>query len=160
MTPTLMLEDIVLPEAIGLWPLAWGWWAVLVIALIVLGVMVRALHRYIGYRRLVRSALNELQQLPTQYPPEKHLQALNDWLKRQCRNRFRHAQSLYGTAWVEFLNQSAKQTLFDETLSQALIVGIYQSTQLSEAQQIKLWRASERWLKQSKALAKTQGATS
>lgn len=46
----LTIRDIQLPEAISWWPLAWGWWALLV-AIMVLIFCVLALTKYISLRK-------------------------------------------------------------------------------------------------------------
>ena len=69
----LPLRDIHLPEAIGWWPLAPGWWLLLALALIGLGLLLRHFLRARARGAARRQALQQLGQLTAEY--EQHRDA-------------------------------------------------------------------------------------
>lgn len=64
------LRDLHLPELVGWWPLAPGWWVVIGLALIALGLLLRRSLQRRARGAARRHALRELDQLLTQY--EQH----------------------------------------------------------------------------------------
>lgn len=129
--PLAALRGIHLPDAVGLWPPAPGWWVVLAIAIggVVLAfVAVRA-------RRasLARHALRELERLDGASSDLQGL-ALNvsALLRRVALRRFGPARvaSLHGQAWQEFLSESSphekrRRVSFDEDLGRLLAMAPY-----------------------------------
>ena len=156
------LKDIHTPEPIGWWPLAWGWYVVIVT--LIIGVVL--LFTYLKKRRsqllVKKAALNAMHQLEQQPMPLATVRAINDILKRAVLG---YAQREYvaepsGEEWANLLNEladadsqidpnllnlayqpkcSAKDA--DEYYSQALVW--LQNTLPLSAQQIALIKKSE-----------------
>lgn len=154
-TQALPLEDIITPDAISWWPLAWGWWAALLLALLALGLATWFLLRYFKQRRAQRQALALLASSTQSLTHNELYAALNTWLKLQARAAYPHALNLHGQAWIDFLNHSAGQELFNGSYAQALAQGVYQplsSELVPTVNSQELLALAQAWLSASKAL--------
>lgn len=115
------LQDIQLPDDIAWWPLAYGWWCLLALSLIILALLITRLVQRIQHNRYRRLAFNELQQHYANWQNTQHtahyLQSANALLKR-C---FRHLNnepgqlSVTGQTWIDALHNHAKRDLSEET---------------------------------------------
>lgn len=122
------LHDIYVPDPVGWWPLAPGWWIVLglVIAGLVFAITYFLLrHRRNAYRRQAIAMVLSLQpQCDSQYS-----EAISSLLKRTALTAYpnHHEQiaGLYGASWVDWLNGATTKPCFDRTLHIALSEGIY-----------------------------------
>ncbi|SDZ58090.1 protein of unknown function [Pseudomonas syringae] len=119
MNPLDQLQPLIAPDAVGFWPLAPGWW-VLLLLIPAAGWSLWRLRRLLPVKAgKVRSeqpldpvrvaALAELASLPKPYdgaPAGAWLQQINGLLKRLCRNHYPHSQShtLNGRKWLAFLD--------------------------------------------------------
>jgi hypothetical protein len=120
MNPLDQLQPLIEPAPVDWWPLALGWWLLLLLVPL-LGWGVWRLRRVLPVvkRRPPRSeqpldpvrvaALAELASLPKPYdgaPAGAWLQQINGLLKRLCRNHYPHSQShtLNGRKWLAFLD--------------------------------------------------------
>ncbi|WP_440808212.1 DUF4381 domain-containing protein [Pseudomonas syringae] len=119
MNPLDQLQPLIAPDAVGFWPLAPGWW-VLLLLIPAAGWGLWCLRRLLPVKAgKVRSeqpldpvrvaALAELASLPKPYdgaPAGAWLQQINGLLKRLCRNHYPHSQShtLNGRKWLAFLD--------------------------------------------------------
>jgi hypothetical protein len=118
--PLAALHPLRDPAAIGWWPLAPGWWLLIAVAILAIGILCYYLvrrYRANAYRRL---ALAQLQQIQAHchdgMEDEGHLQKIagetNSLLKAVALRAFSREDiaSLSGEAWLEFLNttQSGK----------------------------------------------------
>jgi len=124
------LSDVHLPQAPGIWPLAWGFWAILasVLLLMILGYRYRKV--YVKWQQKQRF-LAELEQLQHDYQAgldaPKALNELALLLKQVALYYYpREAvASLHGEAWVKFLQDGC--TKFDGgQLSDFFTVFLYQ----------------------------------
>ncbi len=146
------LRDLHLPEAIGLWPPAPGWWllALLSVALLCgLG--------YWGYRasqrnRYRRLALRELAVLShsdlRHQHPQRWLQQLNQLLRRTALAAYPQATvaPLHGAAWIDFLYRSSQLEGFRQSAGASLASGPYQpriNPDVAALQQL-----AEQWIRQ------------
>ncbi len=109
------LHDILAPEPVGLWPLAYGWWlllAVLAAAILIAVLAAFRVHRADRYRR---QALAELNALPADSSAEG-IQQLARLLKRTALSAYPMARDrlpgLHGAPWIAFLNACCKQPVF------------------------------------------------
>jgi hypothetical protein len=108
--PLAQLRDIHLPDAIGLWPLAPGWW---VLAFLLLGVILYAaflVRRRASkniYRKLALKQLESLQKVDSSL----YLQQLNELLKQAAiaSTPEQDIASLSGSGWTAFLDETFQQ---------------------------------------------------
>ena len=147
-TPSLPLADIHLPAAPGLWPLAWGWWVCLVIAVIAVVFLGRLCWRHRQQNRARREALLQLQRLtqPNQFGE------LNQLL-RQMAMTYRSRQQvagLTGEHWLSFLDAQLpmKHTGF-MALSDEWQQGLFSPTPLSEKQYTACLQQATVWIKKA-----------
>ena len=114
---SLPLHGIHLPEPVGWWPLAPGWWIVggLVYLLLLAGV-VWLWRRQHSQPQGTGSALTQLEQLQRHYAqqPAALVRELSVLLRRVAINQYgrERVSGLTGNAWVEFLDQQAGKPLF------------------------------------------------
>lgn len=148
-TNTLPLEDIILPPAISWWPLAWGWWAVIVVSLITLTLLVYGLWRWFRKHRQQQQALQELASSTENLPSSELYSAVNAWLKIQLKTQQPQALHLHGKAWAEFLQQSTVKPIFSDEIIQALSQGLYQA-QPANISREQCLAAAEQWLRAKK----------
>lgn len=145
----LPLRDIHLPEAISWWPLAWGWWLLLVLGCAALfGVWWWWRGQRRRYQRL-DSASYALMRLQQKYPldsPEL-LRELSVLLRRIAISQYgREISGLTGKAWLEFLNQQAGKQIFDRRLAKMLTEAPYR--RLDEKIDVRpLLTAMREWIK-------------
>ena len=142
MNPLNELNDIVLAEQVGWWPLAWGWWLIFVIlcALIATAIVWRL--RYLKNHKVYRAATAEL---------AKHnhsLAAINQVVKRAALQVWpaENISALQGSDWQRFLISTmpaAEQAKFAAEL-QEFSQAVYQPN--NQKQQQQYMRLMERWL--------------
>jgi len=105
------LRDLHLPEPIGWWPLAWGWWFLLGLAMLGLGYLV-----YQGWRRWRanrprRIALRQLAQVQADYRRGLDAVALSKQLSQLLRRAMLayaardEVAGLTGQNWLEWLDR-------------------------------------------------------
>lgn len=131
--PLAQLQDIHLPAAIGLWPLAWGWWLLLIALIVIIATaffLIRRNKLRNGYRQL---ALKELQNIQRQYTAEQtseYLQAISMLLRRTALSGFGSGfdTGIKGDAWLQWLDrQMVKSSYsFASEAGRALLLGPYQ----------------------------------
>lgn len=112
------LQPLILPEPVGFWPPAPGWWLLLIL-LPALGYGLWRARTLLPKKAsadtvepldpLRQAALVELAQMPKPYegaPAGAWLQQINGLLKRLCRNHYPYSQShtLNGRKWLAFLD--------------------------------------------------------
>ncbi len=108
MNPLDQLKDIHLPADVSLWPLAWPWWA-LIILLVILPVLAIYLRRKNRWRR---QALQQLNNIETTNK-NNCIQQCNRLLKQVALYRFgQSCAALSGKPWLEFLDSKVNNALF------------------------------------------------
>lgn len=128
------LHDIHLPAALGRWPLAPGWVALLGIMLLLLIVGVVWGWRWVRRGKVKREALRVLALYEKTYYAEMNTQtssaALNELLKRVALAYFPREQvaQLYGKEWLVFLQETSKKLDF-LTEGEAFLYAPYQLNQ-------------------------------
>ncbi|PKM02127.1 MAG: DUF4381 domain-containing protein [Gammaproteobacteria bacterium HGW-Gammaproteobacteria-6] len=122
--PALPLKDIHLPPAPGIWPLAPGWWLVLVLASVLAAVTMRWLwhhYRRRAYRRQLESLLD--QELNSN-DPSSRLATLSQLLRRASRVASGAAASqLLGEQWLQFLDGADPGKPFTQGPGRLLLTG-------------------------------------
>ncbi len=107
----LALRDLHLPEAIGWWPLAPGWWGVIVLATIGLGwLLVKAWQRR-QFNAPRRYAIRELEQIEASYLKHRNAVMLGQQVSELLRRVMlayapRHdVAGLTGESWLRWLDR-------------------------------------------------------
>lgn len=120
------LRDIHLPESIGWWPLAPGWYLLatsIVIACLLIGFLGL---RYYSNGRAKREALRRLAMYKKQYELDANSQLctanISELLKRLALSYYPRTQiaALQGEAWIAFLNRTGKGVEFNSVRTQLL----------------------------------------
>ena len=149
------LKDIHLPNAISDWPMAFGWWTLLVITLLS---VIAALYfwRYFKAQNANKKAALYLlglkyEQFKDNADSQKFLQNCNQILKRYCIKQYPAAVSLSGLAWTDFLIRHSEKAFFNEELTHAMSEGLYQAHCQYNADE--LYSACSSWLKNNKVVA-------
>jgi hypothetical protein len=149
MKPDLsQLRDIHVPAPVSWWPPAPGWWALLVVLLIAIGL------GYMLYRRRRRNlwrggALAELARL-RDAAPERQLREVSVLLRRVAISRFpRHdVAALTGEAWLAFLDRTLGDgAAFQSGVGRVLLSAPYINTAEVEVDAAALLILCERWIK-------------
>lgn len=145
------LKDIHLPESIGWWPLAPGWYVVMLLALFLMITV-----GYFAYKRHTNAlaknqALELLNTYKEQYEKDRNAQLasarISELLRRVALVYYPRSEvaSLHGDAWVEFLNQTGKGVDFKPVQSMLLDSPF----KTSETVNLKpLITRAQRWIKQ------------
>ena len=151
--PLAQLQDIHLPEAIGFWPPAWGWWLLLVLIIVALGSIIYFLRRHKSRNAYRALALAELRTIQAQYSVEKnseYLQAISILLRRVALSGFGATfnASLKGGDWLLWLDAQSKKASadFSEGAGRALLIGPYQKNPAFD--RIALHKLVETWIQQ------------
>ena len=112
------LRDLHLPEAIGLWPLAPGWWVTITLAVIFLGFLAR---RYVQRRARGaprRHALSQLNELTAEFEQHRDAVAFSSGLSELLRRTMLayaprgEIAGLTGDEWVAWLDRDLDQPRF------------------------------------------------
>ncbi len=112
------LRDLHLPEAIGLWPLAPGWWVTITLAVIFLGFLAR---RYVQRRArgaARRHALSQLNELTAEFEQHRDAVAFSSGLSELLRRTMLayaprgEIAGLTGDEWVAWLDRDLDQPRF------------------------------------------------
>ena len=126
------LRDVHLPEPISWWPLAFGWWVLIVLAVLAIAGLVFLIIRNKRQNRYRKDALAELRECYAHWQTEQkndaYLQSVNAVLKRSVQHidGASYLLRLSGDDWVNALDQYVKQPLSAQT-KDALSVKCYQA---------------------------------
>jgi len=127
--PLAELRDIHLPDAIGMWPLAPGWW-ILLVSVLLLMVITWLAYRYYQRGVLKRAALNELSVISKHYQdqPQLLLQQLSQLLRRVAlaTHPRKTVAGLNDQNWLTFLDRFVPEAQFSQGDGQLLAQGPYQ----------------------------------
>lgn len=154
--PLAQLRDIHIPDSSGWWPLAWGWW-VLIALLLVLGAW--ALHaglkrrRRQGYRRDAAAALERAyQRYQRDSDTGAYLQTLSELLRRTSLSALpkesgQAAAALSGPHWLHFLDAGLPEgdDGFSKGPGRALLTGPYQPNPEADVQALQA--LAHRWIR-------------
>lgn len=119
--PGLQLpHDIISPEPISWWPLAYGWW--FIIALLILITLAFFWWQKRRHASPTKQALKQLRQLLTIQDDREFLSQCAHWIKQQAMQFYGREQtaSLHGQSWLTFLDQTGNTTAFSQGAGQQL----------------------------------------
>ena len=145
------LHDIHLPESIGWWPLAPGWYVLTLLLIILLVTVIFLMSRYYLNGRARRQALRLLMTYQQSYPKQANSQLsaarVSELLKRVALVYFPRAKvaSLQGEAWIVFLNDTSKGLDFNN-VRQELLEAPYQPVMEHDLQL--LFNQARAWISQ------------
>lgn len=114
------LRDLHLPEAIGWWPPAPGWWILMALAAIALAFGVRAWWRARARGAARRYALRQLKDIEREYEKRKNPVEFGAHLSELLRRTMlayaprNDVAGLTGDAWLEWLDRDLAQPLFSD----------------------------------------------
>ena len=159
------LKDIHLPPEVGLWPLAPGWWVLLVLILGMLMVTIHKLRQYRAKNRYRKTAAKLLNQSYIEWQDQnntsQYLQTANSLLRRSVmhatnngdqtpfNDKLNASIGATGKTWIEILNSLSKQNLTEVTES-ALTVKIYQQNPNVDIEQVH--QELNAWINKHKSL--------
>lgn len=107
MDPLAQLNDISLGAPVGLWPLAWGWWALLALIVICLTTLLTLWRKRSRYHLVRRLAIVEINKIAaSDLAVQAKLSEMNKVLK-QCAKHYHTASNvnrLYGESWGAWLS--------------------------------------------------------
>ena len=131
MDPLSQLRDIHLPDPVGLWPLAPGWWIAAVILLAIGVAVFRLIRNRIRQGVPRRNALRELASCYKTFESDrnenKYIININILLKKvaaDCYGKSRVAK-LSGGAWLAFLDKHTGENYFASGEGSVLATGPY-----------------------------------
>lgn len=116
--PLAQLKDIHLPEPISWWPLAIGWYGLMVLIFLLIFAIAYLMHKRHINALAKNKALELLKTYKEQYQKDNNAQLtsarISELLRRVALVYYPRAQvaSIHGEDWVEFLNQTSKGVNF------------------------------------------------
>ena len=128
--PLAQLRDIHLPEPVGWWPPAPGWWLVAIAGLVLVLLAARYIHRWLGRGRFRREARHELRVLAENrsgVDDRLLIEQLNILLRKVAIEAYGREQvaPLVGRRWLEFLNSKGDTDRFTNGPGMVLGEGHY-----------------------------------
>lgn len=149
--PLANLRDIHVPSAVSFWPLAPGWYGLLVLLLLCLIILYRVIKKYNHNKRPKQQALQLLTAYEQAYQKEGNsalaAASVSELLKRvalqYCQRR--EVASLQGDAWIQFLIESSKGLDFNQVRNE--LIEIPYKPQ-SDGDLPTLFALSREWIKQ------------
>lgn len=132
------LRDLHLPEPVGLWPLAPGWWVLIAIAAAFLAWGAWRLFQRWRRGSARRAALNELARLQQEYAASGDTTALVRGLSALTRRAMLayaprlDVAGLTGSSWLRWLDRGMPEPVFENGPGQGLESLPYRATQPAE----------------------------
>lgn len=153
MPEALPLRDIHLPETIGMWPPAIGWWLLLVLIPLSL-YLCWWLYKRLTRQTAVKKANTLLAAINNNQDADdlQKLQQLSQLLRRVAISINPREQSagLTGSAWLEFLDSSVEGSPFSQGIGRCLADAHYRQSLPDNVDIAALFTLSESWLKEQK----------
>ncbi len=130
--PSLLkqLKDIHMPKAIGIWPLAPGWWIVIGIVMLILIATIYFILKRRGKITAKKLALQQLYALEEEYSADTNTNLLSDLailLRRAAIAYYPRSNiaKLHGEKWLAFLDETSKSKRYTQGVGRALLHGPY-----------------------------------
>lgn len=149
--PLAQLKDIHLPAPVSWWPLAPGWYLLMLLVLLLLVYLTYAAHQRYRAALAKKQALVLLASYQEQYAQDANVARtsaqISELLRRVALVYFPRAQvaSLYGEAWLHFLNQTGKGINFNGVRHMLLDAPFKAQNQLNLEP---LFNQARQWIKQ------------
>lgn len=146
--PDLPLRDIHLPASVSWWPLAPGWWMVLILAVLIPLVILwlRKRRQKIIVKKAAASALHAVLQDYAQHQNQGQLlRELTALCRRIALSYYPREQvaGITGAAWMQTLNQLTAEPVLNARSQQLLTQGAYMASLPEDVdpliEQIKTW---------------------
>ena len=156
--PLAQLHDIQLPEQIGWWPLAWGWYVLLLLFMFLCIFITRAVFSRIKRRRPRRLALRMVNDVEAIASPQAKAAALNNILKRavMAYEARQETAKLSARQWATWLNTHAQE---GSAIEAHYLTLAYRPD--CDAEQVEAYLLQVRhWLQRNLPLKKTVAANS
>ncbi|MFC3909801.1 DUF4381 domain-containing protein [Legionella dresdenensis] len=151
--PLAQLRDIHIPQPVGWWPLAPGWYVLIILLVLGLTAIIIWACRKHRQGRARREALKMLadyyqQYLQQQQKPAAISARISELLRRVALAHFPRSNvaGLQGEAWIEFLNQTGKNINFNAVRDNLLLLP-YQNA-VDTVNLKPLFTRAEAWIKQ------------
>jgi len=152
MPTELPIKDIHLPELIGHWPPAIGWWLLLV-ALIMLVVLSWWAVKQITQKTPIKQAKQLLGDIERDHDDDLHtLQQLSCWLRRVSISVSpRHdSAGLTGDAWLHYLDKDLDDSPFTQGVGRHIIDAPFRQTTPDNVDMAALISLCKTWLARQK----------
>jgi hypothetical protein len=132
---SLQLHDIHLPDSANIWPIAFGWWVLLLLLLIAIGLLIRFYKKHLKQQRKKFTVLKQLKKLENQLrnnPDNETLAKVNILLRQLAITHYPRSDiaSLTGSSWLHFLDRSGKTHDFSKGAGRILIEAPYRAGKL------------------------------
>ena len=107
MDPLANLHDITTTSPIGWWPLAWGWWVLLISSVSLIAVITTLWLKRRRHQKALRYAKHQLALVVELGDPQQQIQQLNQLLKKVAKHYFGGSQinNLHGERWCLWLQE-------------------------------------------------------
>ena len=105
------IRDIHIPEGVSLFPIAYGWWVIL-LGLIGAIILIKLIALAIRTSKRIY-ALKQLKNINTDKPVVAAIK-FSELLRRIRHFKFKEASALYGDDWIKFLNNHTSHKIADD----------------------------------------------
>ncbi len=149
--PLAQLKDIHLPEAIDWWPLAPGWYVVILLAVFIVLIIAYWVYKRHANSMAKKRALKLLQTYKQHYDKEQNAQTasacISELLRRVALVYYPRGQvaGLHGDEWIEFLNKTSKKIDF-KPVKAMLLESPFKTAETVDLKP--LFTRAEQWIKQ------------
>ena len=147
--PLDQLRDIHLPEPISWWPLAPGWWILIIAGCLLSAWLIRVFYRRHSAGLYRRQAQKKLKVLQLRGNSQQQLRELFELLKQTANSAYPNRQpgSQSIMAFIGFMQCSCDKPVFDQ-LNLDLDQALYSSDSQLSHQTDELFEDASRWIKQ------------
>ncbi|GMN90411.1 DUF4381 domain-containing protein [Francisella sciaenopsi] len=146
------LKDIYLPAKVSQWwPLAYGWWLLLGLIVLVFIIFLIILHfrkKRNSYKDSIVNDFRRTIEETQQNKPKEALQNISVYLKRVALQKFpnQEIKTLHGEQWLEFLDSKMKNQNFKNTKAN-MLANSYRAVELDKQTLNEILTVSEQWLR-------------
>jgi hypothetical protein len=148
----LPLRDIHIPEAIGLWPPAIGWWLLAILLPLMLYFSYK-LYKYITRKTALKAVKKQIKTLKInqEFDDKQKLIELSSLMRRTAISIFprEDVASLTEEAWLVFLDRNSDSLNFNTKIGRLLVDAAYRKAPDLKALMV-LFDRCENWLNQQK----------